>query len=681
MVRFLILSFFVFGFFFAVAGSDVIYVGGDGKRSLEEARDTIRGFRKAGDRTHKIVVVCAGEHVRTAPFVLRPEDSNVTYRGEPGARILGAREIHNWRFRSDGKWEADLPRGCDGHPEWFDTLWADEDRLVRARFPNDAYFHPAELQTTVRTNGVGRSAAMTDCQRLVLPVEVAAIMSKASPVELARALLVTHHNWNAERNFIADYDADSKTVMVEGVRHAPWNPWRKSSLYFVENLSTALDAPGEWICEPEVGKVVYVPRPGDVLGKTRFRYAVPGLRHIVELQGDWRNGEFVRDVAFEELMFGFTSATTEEVSVRGVQGAAWCHAAVMAESARNCRFERCSVTHTAEYAIWWRDGCRQSSVRSCVLSDLGAGGVRIGLAKEQPFSKPKMRVRVFEKDLKDVDTAFIAVEDCLIEHGGRRLPEGIGVFIAHAAFNHVVHNDIRDLRYSGVSVGYVWGYSGSISQGNEIGWNRIHHIGGGHLADMGGIYLLGTAFGTRVHHNFISDVDSYAYGGWGVYTDEGSEGVRIEDNIVVRTKSGSFHQHYGRDNVISNNVFAEAKEGVFTLARVETNHCSFVVEGNVLMAAAKGTIMRDVKPGQTGSVWKRNLYFAPKSQDKTFGGIDFVRWEKLSRETSGVFADPLFRDPEHDDWRVLPDSPTMRMGIRIPDLTACGILRRAILSK
>ena len=45
MVRFLILSFFVFGFFFAVAGSDVIYVGGDGKRSLEEARDTIRGFR------------------------------------------------------------------------------------------------------------------------------------------------------------------------------------------------------------------------------------------------------------------------------------------------------------------------------------------------------------------------------------------------------------------------------------------------------------------------------------------------------------------------------------------------------------------------------------------------------------------------------------------------------------
>lgn len=117
MVRFLILSFFVFGFFFAVAGSDVIYVGGDGKRSLEEARDTIRGFRKAGDRTHKIVVVRAGEHVRTAPFVLRPEDSNVTYRGEPGARILGAREIHNWRFRSDGKWEADLPRGCDGHPE------------------------------------------------------------------------------------------------------------------------------------------------------------------------------------------------------------------------------------------------------------------------------------------------------------------------------------------------------------------------------------------------------------------------------------------------------------------------------------------------------------------------------------------------------------------------------------
>jgi len=149
-------------------------------------------------------------------------------------------------------------------------------------------------------------------------------------------------------------------------------------------------------------------------------------------------------------------------------------------------------------------------------------------------------------------------------------PSAIGVWVGQSSRNTISHNHIHDLFYTAISVGWTWGYAPNQCAGTLIEFNHLHHIGKDMLSDMGAIYTLGVQPGTVIRNNLIHDVQSFTYGGWGIYTDEGSSNLVIENNIVYRTKSAGFHQHYGRENLVRNNIFAFGKE--FQLMRTRAEH-------------------------------------------------------------------------------------------------------------
>jgi parallel beta-helix repeat protein len=244
------------------------------------------------------------------------------------------------------------------------------------------------------------------------------------------------------------------------------------------------------------------------------------------------------------------------------------------------------------------------------------------------------------------------------------------VIIFNASDNKITHNEIADLRYTGISVGWVWGYAHSPTKRNEIRYNHIHHLGWGELCDMGGVYTLGASEGTVVSNNHIHHVYSYDYGGWGLYTDEGSYDITMENNLVYWCKNSGFHQHYGKENIIRNNIFAFNIRSQLQATRIE-EHRSLSFTRNIIFTD-RGTLL--------SSNWHKfnlltdnNIYWDTRTKDIKFADQDFSAWKKAGKDIHSLIADPMFVDPGKFDFNFRRSSVIRRIGFVPFDWTNAGV--------
>ena len=661
-----------------------------------EAQQALRGML-ATNRAPWTVEIAAGDYPVAEPLVFTPADSGspdapVTWKGPADgvARVSGARTLTGWRMRADGRWEADVPVGSDGKRLWFEQLFVNGVRAQRARHPNTGFLVPAAVEQSVVTNGTTK--AVYAVAELTAKTNDLAVLTGTDPAAWKWAHLVVHHNWDSTRRIVAGFDAATGTLRTQGEPWKRWNPWRPNSLYYVENVPAALDAQGEWLYDGEAGKIVYIPRTGETPETAKVHVPVPGLKQLVVFAGEPAKDKFVHDLVFENLSFAFTDSPRRPQYLRGTglpkevtgdvdapgpsqwppnQASAHTEAAILADGAHRVTFNNCAVAHTGEYGLWLREGCVSNRIARCALEDLGAGGVRIGLpGATQKVGKGERVTRLSNGR----GTGYNAVDNCIISHGGRVHAPGVAVWIGASPFNAVTHCEISDFYYTGVSIGWVWGYAGSMAQGNTLAFCRIRKIGQKALGDMGGLYALGTSFGTCVSNNVIHAVDSYTYGGWGLYPDEGSEGIVLENNLVYDTKDASFHQHYGRDNVLRNNILAFSREGQVAVTRAEP-HRSLTAERNVILWDRGETFTKynGTKSEKAKIDWKGNFWWKTSGEPVTFNGKTFAEWQAKGNDADGLVADPCFANPGKRDFRLPADSPVVKAGFVPFDPSQAGV--------
>ncbi|HZJ15897.1 MAG TPA: hypothetical protein VFD27_12665, partial [Chthoniobacteraceae bacterium] len=157
------------------------------------------------------------------------------------------------------------------------------------------------------------------------------------------------------------------------------------------------------------------------------------------------------------------------------------------------------------------------------------------------------------------------------------------------------------------------------------------------------------------------------------YNDEGSTGILWENNLVYRTQSGGYHQHYGKDNAVRNNIFAFAREMQLRHSRKE-DHLAFTFERNIVLFD-EGKLLGPSDEGWKGAQVKlvRNLYWRRDGKPFDFAGQSFADWQASGHDTDSLIANPLFLDPDRGDFHLREGSPAAKIGFVPFDYSQAGV--------
>ena len=640
-------------------------------RAVQATRDrTQQGFPPTARLT---VWVRGGSYFLDRALVLKPEDSGLILAAYPGETpiLSGGRPVTGWRETTlDGKklWAADVPAARDG--KWqFHELWVNGRRAVRARHPSKGYLAVADLpdKASEWTKGNSRFRFREGDLKAWNTVTNAEVVVMTKWVESRLPVL----------------GVDEKERLVRFAKRSVF-ALEPGDLYYAEGALDFLDQAGEWCLDSAAGALYYWPRPEEMIDQVQA--VAPVLAQVVRFEGrpeagPWA-GKWIEQITLTGLTFSHTEwcfprgfAAGEHAPVIdpepaaevggfgqadiGVPGAVW------GEGLRHCIIEKCAFSNLGDYGLELGRGCSENRVLRCEFGGLGAGGIKIG----------ETAIRANPAD----QSGGNEISYCRIHDGAQMFHSAIGIWIGQSPDNRLTHNLIHDFYYTGISIGWTWGYGDARATNNTVEFNHVHHIGvksdgdGPILSDMGGIYTLGKQPGTTIRNNLWHDIAGVRYGGWGIYFDEGSSGILAESNVVYRTTHGGFHQHYGETNLVRNNIFAFGRDQQIQRSRPE-DHPSFSFQTNIVYFDS-GNLL--------GGTWANdhcvidwNLYFdaRPGAQAESLrvGPCSLQEWRERGHDHNSIIADPLFAAPETNDFRLQPGSPAFKLGFHPIDVGSVG---------
>jgi len=507
------------------------------------------------------IILRGGDYPLDSAWCVRPEDSGTAgsptvFEAAPGEIpvLQGGLGISVWSKLDTpvpglssaalgAVWVAEAPL-IGGRVREFRQLWINGPKCVRARTPNAGEMERLlAWDKSNETASIPAPAGLTgDLSGLEMVIyqqwEIALLRIREFTLqdECAR---VRFHQPESRIQFEHPWPAP---IMTEGYR-AP---------FFLQNALCLLDTPGEWFHDVTARRIYYWPRPGeDMLCANAI---VPVQETLLDLSGTLDRP--IRHLVFRGLSFAHTAwmrpalfghvphqagfYMTEAYKMlppgtpekKALENQAWVGrppGAVRIWAAQDVRFERCHFAHLASAGLDAEHGLRNLTVEGCVFRDIAGNGLQLGKFQD---GGSETHLPYNPADDREVSArlriANNVITDCANEDWGC-----VGIAAGYLRESSIEHNDLSELPYSGISLGWGWTYLSTAQRDNLIHANRITRYGKS-LYDFGGIYHLSASPGTKITENAVGEVTLNPYAEkphWGhLYLDEGSSYITVRDN-------------------------------------------------------------------------------------------------------------------------------------------------------
>ncbi len=499
--------------------------------TLSGARDKVRSVNSGMDQDI-IVNLRGGSYELEEPLELAGRDSgsggrDVIYRAYSSEKpvLSGGARVAGWAMHdaSKGIYVAEVPASLNTR-----QLYVNGSRAVRARSERDpAGFTPTEDGYT--TDG-------TEAQNWDGEPEL------GNPVEF-----VDLEQWRDIRCGVESVSGADIAMLQPCWKNAQlsseWGNYmpKLNEPTWIENSYQFLDEPGEWYLDRSESRLYYKPRAGEDISASQI--IAPRTEKLIEARGTLDNP--VRDIRFSGITFANTTwlrPSTNEGYAPEVAG--FLHdgdpvytyktpASIDLDAAKNIRFEGNLFENLGSNAINLDNGSQGNAVIGNTFEDISSGGVYIGDVQDEDHHPTDERSIVKDN----------VVENNYITRVGADYFDGVGVLATFTEGTVISHNEIHDVPFNGISLGYGWG---RVDPGGEWGYSEptpakdnevTHNLIYDYLEvlrDGGGIYTTGSLPGTTVSHNYIYDQGRDQAS---LYPDEATKYVTFSNNVSSRVLS------------------------------------------------------------------------------------------------------------------------------------------------
>ena len=555
------------------------------KATLTSALRQAREWRRTEDNRIQggiTIYMEGGTYAFYEPVFIRPEDSGtkesptiIRSVGDEKVILSGGISIKGWK--KQGKvWVADVP-AFNGRPLDFRQLWVNGKKAVRARDVED-FEKMNRICSVDEKNEILYVPAVSICR----------LIDNKGNLKAKYAEMVLHQMWCVANLRIRSVEVQGDSAAIRF--HQPESriqfehPWPRpmvttdghNSAFYLTNARELQDVPGEWYHDIDARKVYYYPREGEKMQEAEV--IVPAVETLVRVEGTLDRP--VCHIRFEKITFSYT--TWMRPSEKGhvplqagmyltdgyridpkmqrnylnhpLDNQGWLGrpaAAVRVVAARQIDFERCRFEHLGSTGLDYEEAVQGGVVRGCLFRDIAGNGLLVG-----SFSPAAHETHLpyNPADRREVCTQQ-QINNCYFTEIGNEDWGCLAIAAGYVGDVNIEHNEISEVPYSGISLGWGWTQTVNCMRNNRVHANLIHHYAK-HMYDVAGIYTLGSQPKSYVTENcvhsiykpgYVHDPNHWFY----LYTDEGSSFITVRDNWTEGEKY--LQNANGPGNVWENN--------------------------------------------------------------------------------------------------------------------------------